>query len=57
MVSTHKLATAGRHTLKVWAVTPGVVLERIVIDTGTAKAPGVRPSYLGPIESPTAAQR
>jgi len=57
VVSTHKLATAGRHTLKVWAVTPGVVLERIVIDTGTAKAPGVRPSYLGPIESPTAAQR
>jgi hypothetical protein len=52
--STHKLATAGRHTLKVWAVTPGVVLERIVIDTGTAKRPGVRPSYLGPVESPRA---
>ncbi len=52
--STHRLGKPGRHTLKVWAITPGVVLERIVIDTGTAKKPGVRPSYLGPIESPRA---
>lgn len=37
---------AGHHVLKVWRVTPGVVLERIVINTG-----GVRPSYLGPPES------
>jgi hypothetical protein len=35
--------SAGRHTLKVWMVTPGVVLEKILIDTG-----GLRPSYLGP---------
>ena len=56
VVSTHQLGRAGRHTLKVWAVTPGVVLQRIVIDTGTAKNPGVRPSYLGPIESPTASK-
>ncbi|MFT3829722.1 MAG: glycosyl hydrolase 115 family protein [Opitutaceae bacterium] len=52
VTSSHPLGQAGRHTLKVWAVTPGVVLERIVIDTGTGKAPGVRPSYLGPDESP-----
>jgi hypothetical protein len=44
--STHALQKAGVHTLKVWMVTPGVVLERIVIDAG-----GVRPSYLGPPES------
>ena len=57
MSTQHKLGRAGRHTLKVWAVTPGVVFERIVIDTGTARAPGVRPSYMGPPESPTAATR
>jgi hypothetical protein len=36
----------GPHVLKFWRVTPGVVLERIVIDAG-----GTRPSYLGPPES------
>lgn len=37
----------GQHVLKIWRVTPAVVLQRIVLDTG-----GVRPSYLGPPESP-----
>jgi hypothetical protein len=46
VVSTHTVTRPGVHTLKVWMVTPGVVLERIVIDAG-----GVRPSYLGPPES------
>jgi hypothetical protein len=46
IASTHALDKPGVHTLKVWMVTPGVVLERIVIDAG-----GVRPSYLGPPES------
>jgi hypothetical protein len=32
-------------------VTPGVVVERIIVDAG-----GVRPSYLGPPESPRATQ-
>ena len=52
VVSAHQLAAPGRHTLKVWSVTPGVVFERIVIETG-ARPGGVRPSYLGPPESPT----
>jgi hypothetical protein len=61
--SMHSLGAPGRHTLKFWLVDPGVVLERIIIDTapvnptaqpqrGPRPAPGVRPSHLGPPESP-----
>ncbi len=41
------LERSGAHTLKVWAIDPGVVLERLVLWHGD-----VRPSYLGPPESP-----
>jgi len=40
------IAKSGNHTLHVWAVDPGVVLERIVVSHGPLK-----PSYLGPPES------
>lgn len=44
--STHKISTAGNHTLKIWMVDPGVVLEKILVDLG-----GLKPSYLGPPET------
>jgi hypothetical protein len=50
--SQHRVENPGSHVLKLWMVTPGVVVERIVVDAG-----GLRPSYLGPPESPRGANR
>ena len=44
--SKHTINKAGYHTLKIWMVDPGVVLQKIIVNLG-----GVRPSYLGPPES------
>lgn len=44
--STHDIAAAGPHTLQIYMVDAGVVLDKIVMDIG-----GLRPSYLGPKET------
>ena len=46
LTSQHVIARPGYHVLKFWALDPGLVLQKLVVDTG-----GLRPSYLGPPES------
>jgi len=44
--SKHNISSTGKHVLKFWRVSPAVVLQKLVIDTG-----GAKPSYLGPPET------
>ena len=44
--STHTIESAGNHILKIWMADPGVVIQKIVIETGE-----VGKTYLGPPES------
>jgi hypothetical protein len=46
VTSKHSVAPGAR-VLKLWALEPGLVFQRIVVDAG-----GLKPSYLGPPESP-----
>jgi len=43
----HQLAKPGKHVLKFWALDPGLVVQKLVLDAG-----GLKPSYLGPQQSP-----
>ncbi|PBJ15935.1 glycosyl hydrolase 115 family protein [Flavobacterium sp. ACN6] len=42
----HKILKSGKHTLRFRVLDPGIVLQKILIDTG-----GLKPSYLGAPES------
>jgi hypothetical protein len=44
--SKHIISGPGQHVLKFWMVDPGIVLQKIVVETS-----GAAPSYLGPPES------
>lgn len=44
--SQHNISTPGLHRLNYWLVDPGLVLQKIVVNTG-----GLKKSYLGPPES------
>ncbi len=44
--TTHVVNEPGKHVLKIWAIDPGVVIQKIVVETGK-----IGYSYLGPPES------
>jgi hypothetical protein len=44
--TTHNITKAGAHSLNIWLLEPGLVVQKLVLDLG-----GVRNSYLGPPES------
>ena len=46
LTTEHSIEYMGEHTLTFWMVDPGVVLQKIVVETGE-----LRPSYFGPPES------
>ena len=41
--SKHTISQSGTHTLRFSVLDPGIVLQKIVVDTG-----GLKPTYLGP---------
>ena len=47
VIRTKHTVKSGARILKFWAIDPGVVLQKLIVNTGAMK-----PSYLGPPESP-----
>ena len=48
ITSTHQIENAGNHVLKIYAIDSALVLQKIVIETGSGK---ILESYLGPQDS------
>ena len=46
MTTTLRIASPGQHTLTIWMVDPGVVMDKLVLEFNPAKE-----TYLGPPES------
>ncbi|MEJ2568310.1 MAG: hypothetical protein P8Z50_05490 [candidate division WOR-3 bacterium] len=46
LTSEHSIENPGEHTLKFWMVDPGLVLQKVVVETKEIPS-----SYLGPPES------
>src|SRR3569833_1408984 len=44
--SSFKVGAPGPYTLRIWALMPSIIVQKIIVDMG-----GVRPSFLGPPES------
>ncbi|WP_295803403.1 glycosyl hydrolase 115 family protein [uncultured Microbulbifer sp.] len=44
--SSHQVSRPGPHTLRIYAVDPGVTMQKLIVDTG-----GLRHSFLGPPQS------
>lgn len=44
--SNHSISKTGKHVLKIWMISPAIVLQKLVLDFG-----GLRQSYLGPPET------
>ena len=44
--SEHTITSPGKHKVRIWYVDPGIVIQKLVIDTG-----GLKDTYLGPPES------
>jgi len=45
-VTMHPIVASGAHTLNLWAVTPAITFQKVVLNLG-----GLRDSYMGPPES------
>ena len=50
-VTTHVLERAGEHVVRIWMVDPGIVLQRIVVTTGSPEERALLLGALGPPES------
>ena len=45
-VSKHQITESGEHLLKIWMIDPGIVIQKLVVETKK-----IAPSYLGPPQS------